>query len=260
MDFNKFASNYGDIFFIIAIIEAIIIIALVIYFIYKIKDIEDESKRLRFISDVKKANHNDENSWRDEYNKVVKELNQLKKRNRTNPVNNNAHLSLVDNNNESARNETEDTNQLNDGFADYARKETEKGIYVKETPNEDGTVKSEIDFDLTNNEPASDLYNEPAPVLFTPKYDYLEAANGGQFRKLFPSDEKSFFRTWEENGVRKFEFHGNIENALANFNAVFDDVCEIEGKQNGATHIINVKPGILSSQLKVEKKAQIKLT
>ena len=77
---------------------------------------------------------------------------------------------------------------------------------------------------------------------------------------MLPSDEKSLFRTWVENGVRKFEFHGNVDNALANFNAVFDDVCEIEGKQNGATQITNVEPGILSNQLKVEKKAIIKLT
>jgi len=41
---------------------------------------------------------------------------------------------------------------------------------------------------------------------------------------------------------------------------IFDDVCEIEGKQNGATQIYNVEPGILNSQLKVEKKAVIKLT
>lgn len=142
-------------------------------------------------------------------------------------------------------------NQTTEGYERYTREREEKDK-VKEIRNADGTVKSEIDFALS--------YEEPVFASFSPKYDFLEAAIGGKFLKLLPSDEKCFFRTWEENGVRKFEFHGNVVNALANFNAVFDDVCEIEGKQNGATQITNVEPGILNSQLKVEKKSKIKLT
>lgn len=118
--------------------------------------------------------------------------------------------------------------------------------------NIDGTEEIDNNFDSTND--------NFAPVSSSPKYEYLETANNGQFRKLLPSGEKCFFRTWEENGTRKFEFHGNVDKALANINAIFDDVCEIEGKQNGATQIDNVEPGILNSQLKVEKKAVIKLT
>lgn len=117
--------------------------------------------------------------------------------------------------------------------------------------------------DLTGKEqstsPSNVADDETKHVLLTPMYKYLETATNGQFRKLLPSDGKCFFRTWEENGVRKFEFHKNVDRALANINAIFDDVCEIEGKQNGATQIINVEPGILSSQLKVEKMAKIKL-
>ena len=123
---------------------------------------------------------------------------------------------------------------------------------IKHITNDDGTETTEIMFD-TKNEIS-------LPASFLPKYEYLETANNGQFRKLLPSDEKCFFRTWEENGIRKFEFHGNVDKALANINAIFDDVCEIEGKQNGATLIDNVEPGILNSQLKVEKPAVIKLT
>lgn len=140
------------------------------------------------------------------------------------------------------------SNTENTSVVDYRDNESQ----IKYSANEDGTVSTEIIFDSKNS------INEPTP--FSPKYEYLETANDGQFRKLLPSDEKSFFRTWEENGTRKFEFHGNVERALANINAIFDDVCEIEGKQNGATQIDNVEPGILSSQLKVEKKAIIKLT
>ena len=123
---------------------------------------------------------------------------------------------------------------------------------IKNIKNEDGTIRTEIDFDST--------YEVPTPASVLPEYNYLETANNCQFRKLFSSDEKCFFRTWEENGIRKFEFHGNVEKALANLNAIFDDVCEIEGKQNGATNISNIEPGILDSQLKIEKKAKIRLT
>lgn len=122
---------------------------------------------------------------------------------------------------------------------------------IQQSLNCDGTMRTEVDFDLS--------FEDHAPELFLKKYDYLETANNGRFRRLLPTDEKSFFRTWVENGTRLFEFHGNVDKALANINAIFDDVCEIEGKQNGASNIINEKPGILDSDLSVERKAIIKL-
>ena len=91
------------------------------------------------------------------------------------------------------------------------------------------------------------------------KYKYMQAAVEGRFLKLLPSEEKCFFRTWEEHGERKYEFYGNVNKALANINAIFDDVCEIEGKQNGATNIENLAPGILDENFKIIKKAIIKL-
>lgn len=130
----------------------------------------------------------------------------------------------------------------------------EKQSPIRQSINGDGTVRTEINFN-------SDFTIEnPEPASFLPKYEYLETANNGQFRKLLPSDEKSFFRTWEENGIRKFEFHGNVDKALANINAIFDDVCEIEGKQNGATQIGNEEPGTLDNNLKVITPAKIKLS
>lgn len=128
----------------------------------------------------------------------------------------------------------------------------EKRNQIQQTKNDDETIRTEINFDIFGD----DLKEES----LVPKYEYLQTANNGSFRKLLPSDEKCFFRTWEENEIRKFEFYGNVEKALANLNAIFDDVCEIEGKQNGATNISNIEPGILDSQLKIEKKAKIKLT
>ena len=71
--------------------------------------------------------------------------------------------------------------------------------------------------------------------------------------------DKCFFRTWEEDGIRKYEFHGNVAKALANINAIFDDVCEIEGKRSGATEIENIKEGILDSDLRITRKAKIRL-
>ena len=91
------------------------------------------------------------------------------------------------------------------------------------------------------------------------QYQYLQEAYDGKFLKLFPSLEKCFFRTWAEGGTRYFEFCGNIAKALANINAIFDDVCEIEGKRNGATNIENVSAGILDSELRIISKAKIKL-
>ena len=131
------------------------------------------------------------------------------------------------------------------------RVNSEKNGSIHQTLNDDGTITTEVFFDSMNE--------KLAPVPSLPKYEYLETANNGQFRKLLPSDEKCFFITWEENGIRKFEFHGNVDKALANINAIFDDVCEIEGKQNGATKIENEEPGILDSKLKVTTPAKIKL-
>lgn len=162
-------------------------------------------------------------------------------------------ISNVDYNKEKTSQENEEPSSIpNNDYSDYVKREKEKGLYVRVSANEDGTPKTEIEFDI----PAE----EPTPVPFAPKYEYLTTANGGKFLKLLPTDEKSFFRTWVENGVRKFEFHGNKDKALANFNAVFDDVCEIvEGKQNGATQINNEEPGVLDSNLKVKTPAKIKL-
>ena len=78
-----------------------------------------------------------------------------------------------------------------------------------------------------------------------------------KFLKLFPNPEKCYFRTWEEGGARKFEFCGNVAKALANINAIFDDVCVIEGKRNEATDIENICAGRLDPELRITSKAKI---
>lgn len=90
-------------------------------------------------------------------------------------------------------------------------------------------------------------------------YQYLQEAIDGKFIRLLSSSEKCYFRTWEEGGVRKYEFCGNVAKAIANINAIFDDVCEIEGKRSGATDIENVCAGTLDSELRITSKAKIRL-
>lgn len=108
-----------------------------------------------------------------------------------------------------------------------------------------------IEFDLSQENNTT-----TAPQIH---YQYLQEANGGKFMKMLPSPEKCYFRTWENEGIRKYEFNGNVAKALANINAIFDDVCDIEGKRTGATDIENVSPGVLDADLRIVNKAKIRL-
>lgn len=102
-------------------------------------------------------------------------------------------------------------------------------------------------------------HSEEDHVYIDNHYNYLELSNKGKFLKLKVTNDKCYFRTWIDGNVRKYEFCGNTAKALANLNATFDDSCVIEGKQNGATEIINVEPGILSDDLTIKTKAIIRL-
>ena len=239
MEFFKLLSDHVIILFIITLLEAIIIILLLLNNRKKL----DEKKNLNDADYFKGANVS--------FNRNTKPQNSVVRH--PSPPNLPRKRTIEDNVNSNLNNKTEQKDLSDDGFGAYAKDQMEKLHHVHETKNNDGTGKIEIEFDLTKEETV------PVPISIPRKYEYLEAANGGQFRKLLPSDEKCFFRTWEEDGVRKFEFHGNVDKALANINAIFDDVCEIEGKQNGATQIINLDPGVLTNQLKVDTPAKIKL-
>lgn len=259
--FEKYLAINGDVFFIIGLAELLIILALVVYIL--IRRWENGEK-------VNNENNNDITKWQNECSQLQRKVSKLEKElERATGKKMNAQSSysspVYNNRSDNRDNETKSTDQSStNGWEKYIENQKAEGeVYLKGNTDEAHNVASD------NTEGNSDHVEETTnadgtirtDVIFANKeYKYLETANGGKFWKLLPSDEKSLFRTWVENGVRKFEFHGNVDNALANFNAVFDDVCEIEGKQNGATQITNVEPGILSSQLKVEKKAIIKLT
>lgn len=152
----------------------------------------------------------------------------------------------------------------------FAKKDTVQQAKVSQSlankTNLQGTLSNRIQtvgtstVSLTNS--CVDSSNSAVATAQKPQahtYHYLQEANRGRFMKLLPSSEKSFFRTWEDGGGRKFEFCGNVDKALANINAIFDDVCEIEGKRSGATYIENVSAGTLDSELRIITKAKIRL-
>lgn len=111
---------------------------------------------------------------------------------------------------------------------------------------------NETEFDLSQEQRKQTNTNQAL-------YQYLQEANNGKFMRLLSNPEKCYFRTWEEGGARKYEFCGNVAKALANINAIFDDVCEIEGKRSGATEVENVSAGTLDSELRITSKAKIRL-
>lgn len=131
-----------------------------------------------------------------------------------------------------------------------------------EHPLQQAATNDEVDLENTYNFPNAE--KEPNGAILNDSaiqrgYQYMEPAVNGRFFKMKTSDDKCSFRTWLDNGVRKFEFCGNPTNALANFNATFDDSCEYEGKQSGASEIVNIEPGTLDDKLIIITKAKIRL-
>ena len=219
-------ASFADILFFAVILEFIFIVFFVFFVIYLTQDLK---KRGDEIADLKEQ---------------LKSARQSSNKDGKGQVNEKS-ISPMTNNNGSNDSFIEN---LDNAWVEYGHNEKKK---ITQNANDFAPSNKKNDLTLSDN------------MSFAPSvsinYEYLDSANDGQFRKLLNTEEKSFFRTWLENGTRLFEFHGNVEKALANINAIFDDVCEIEGKQNGATQIHNVEPGILDSQLKIEKKAKIKL-
>ena len=91
------------------------------------------------------------------------------------------------------------------------------------------------------------------------EYEYLQEPYDGIFSRTYSKSKGCFFRCWKENGLIYFEFFGDEEVALGNLNAIFDGVCELQGSRVDAIKIENVKPGLLSEDLRVQQKAVIQL-
>lgn len=129
----------------------------------------------------------------------------------------------------------------------------------QQTVRENTTTNNSNVSHVNKEESISGMHVETTQTSSTHSYMYLQEANAGKFLNLMSSPEKCYFRTWEEGGARKYEFCGNVAKALANINAIFDDVCEIEGKRSGATDIENVSAGTLDSELRITRQAKIRL-
>lgn len=254
-EFSKIVSGVdnhaNDPYFVIVGIILVIIVALCILYLFIGYIYPGIDNRSSYISKGRQSGLGSNNNWR-RYNSQQFGTNPMRDKGKNVPTYQNDQSNSSLNHNDIQDNSWKRSDSPLKNHNDNGRHE-DGNNYDNSPQKEDITGKEQ------STSPSNEAPEEPKHVLLTPKYEYLETANNGQFRKLLPSDGKCFFRTWEENGIRKFEFHKNVDKALANFNAIFDDVCEIEGKQNGATQIINVEPGILSSQLKVEKMAKIKL-
>lgn len=269
MGFDKFLVNFAEVIFGITTAEAIIIIFLFILYTKKKNEITKLTEQLSKMTENAKKWHDESVNMNSELSGVKRELKEKsqeliekEKLLKAKSVQKN------DEQNETSKATRDNNAHFSGGWEALLSKEGR--IKVQQKENDDGTIRNEVLFDSSQGEAEDnstsntldtlESENKPVPAPISRKYEYLKGLNSGKFLKIIPSPEKSFFRTWVENETRKFEFCGDVEKALANFNAIFDNVCEIvEGKQNGATHIINDEPGILDSNLKVETPAKIKL-
>lgn len=92
------------------------------------------------------------------------------------------------------------------------------------------------------------------------EYKYLAPSYQGKFNKLLDEPSgKTRFRCWMENDGWHFEFHGDLKNAIENYNATFDETCIVEGTHNGATQYEIKKSGTLDKDLRILTKSTIRL-
>lgn len=95
------------------------------------------------------------------------------------------------------------------------------------------------------------------------KTKYLKGKTGDKFKREVDSKDEDTFYSLEKSGnIGSFKFCGNQENAIGNFNAVFDNICEYEGDPTRATKINHVESGqveLIDGCWVVTKKAKIKV-
>ncbi len=137
-------------------------------------------------------------------------------------------------------------------------KKSRQGQPASETPSQEQAVSPQPHAGQALPQPAEPL--QPVEQPTEREYAFLRCATDGRFAvPAAEADGKTFFRVWDEDGQKRFEFHGNERKALANPNAVFDGVCELHGRREGATAIENVTPGVLTSDYAVQTPAVLRL-
>jgi len=91
---------------------------------------------------------------------------------------------------------------------------------------------------------------------------FLKTAPSGIFNNVFENSSGCYFKLFDSNGNEaKFEFSGNIEEAIANRNAIFDETSEPFDPPKDATKIVTVVPGSVvfqNGKWKITTKARIK--
>lgn len=83
------------------------------------------------------------------------------------------------------------------------------------------------------------------------KVRYLKIKSGNSFNQITNDiDDSINYRVldFEDDNKAKFEFCGNVQNALKNTSAIFDNVCEYEGDPKNAKSIKNIWHGIVEKQ------------
>lgn len=172
---------------------------------------------------------------------------------------------------------TYNSQRLEQKFAlknDFTHSESEKNIIElnKKITELEKTIQS-IKINVEENKNRTEKYYENAPasnVLLekapwnneNSKLTYLKTAKQGVFSTSFDEPSGCFFKVFEIRATEaKFEFCGNEAEAIANRDAIFDNVCETYGIANSAKKIRNEEFGIVEFQdgkWKVIKKAKIK--
>ncbi len=133
----------------------------------------------------------------------------------------------------------------------------------KEIPQQECIPKVSPDISSEQKKIIIEEDEKPIIIDFTldkgREYKYLTPSYQGKFTRLFDApSSKTRFRCWVDNGIWKFEFHGDLKTAIENFNATFDETCVVEGSHRGATQY-QTEPGTLDKELNIKTKSIIRL-
>lgn len=96
-----------------------------------------------------------------------------------------------------------------------------------------------------------------------PQLVYVEKLSNGRLKDCGGQKRAQYKIIIAKSGNSKFEFCGDLEEAKANANAIFDDVCTFDGKLSKATKCDTVQQGEVErdgNYWKVIKKATIKFS
>lgn len=117
--------------------------------------------------------------------------------------------------------------------------------------------------DDLNSQKNSTQEKNQLPQTVSKIVKYLKTAKDGVFNNTYDTPAGCYYELFNINGNQAdFKFYGDSTEAIANKNAVFDNVCESSGISTTAKKVISDEPGILTSlsdgKWKVTQKAKIR--